>query len=113
MALKFCQKCKTLLSPHKKENKIFLECLNCGFSIGVSDNVFLVSREKIPRKELKGGGAAENKDFSSGYKNVCKECGYDKASVIDMGIFYSDEDNLILLKCNKCGAVERIGDKVS
>jgi len=26
-----------------------------------------------------------------------------------MGIFYSDEDNLILLKCGKCGWSERLG----
>ena len=44
---------------------------------------------------------------------MCKKCGYDKAQIIDMCIFYSDEDNLILLKCGKCNFAERIGRKVS
>ena len=43
----------------------------------------------------------------------CPKCGYEKAQIIDMGIFYSDEDNLILLKCGKCGHSERIGRKTS
>ena len=47
------------------------------------------------------------------YDHKCKKCGFSKAQIIDMGIFYSDEDQLILLKCGKCGYSERIGRKVS
>ena len=113
MTLRFCQKCKTLLSPHKTDTQTFLECSNCGWFIEVDNKTFLISKEKIIPKEKKGAGTAENQDFSSGYNHICKNCGHDKAKIIDMGIFYSDEDNLILLKCGKCGAAERIGDKTS
>ena len=113
MTLRFCQKCKTLLSPRKTDTKTFLECSNCGWSIEIDNKAFLISKEEITAEQEKGEGVAENKLDFKGYKNICKKCGYDKAEVIDMGIFYSDEDNLILLKCCKCGEIVRIGDKVS
>jgi len=112
MKLKFCQKCKTLLSPHKKDGKVFFECFNCGFS-EISDGKFLVTSEKIKAPKEIGKGAVEDKDIFATYNHICEKCGHDKAEIIDVGIFYSDEDNLILLKCGKCGYSERIGRKVS
>jgi DNA-directed RNA polymerase subunit M/transcription elongation factor TFIIS len=66
--------------------------------------------EKIPKKEKIGEGIVEEKNVFATYPYKCKECGYDKAEVMDAGVQYSDEDNLFLVKCGKCGNVERIGD---
>jgi len=112
MTIKFCKKCKTLLNPLEKEGRFFLECKKCGFVDEVKKNL-LITSEKIKRPKKIGEGSVKDKDIFATYNHICKKCGYDKAEVIDMGIFYSDEDNLIFLKCGKCGFSERIGRKVS
>ena len=112
MTLKFCAKCKTLMSPHKKDGKVFFKCPNCGFSEIIEKNNLAVS-EKMRKPEKRGEGAVDDKNTFATYNHKCEKCGYYKAEVIDVGIFYSDEDNLILIKCGKCGHVERIGEKVS
>lgn len=112
MTLRFCKKCKTLMRPRKREGKIILECKNCGFIKEVKGKD-LVTREKIKPTPKRKKGFVDDKDIFATYNNVCKKCGYHKAEVIDIGLFYSDEDNLILLKCGKCGYSERVGRKVS
>jgi len=112
MTLRFCKKCKTLLEPHKKEGRNFLVCKNCGLSLDAENNS-LITTEKIKHSPKRQKGFSKDEAVFASYKHVCKKCGYDKAEVIDMGIFYSDEDNLILLKCGKCGYSERVGRKVS
>ncbi len=84
-------------------------CHSCGFV--QYSKVVLSSNEKLPEKEEIGEGAVKGENVFATYEHKCKNCGYDKAQVIDCGIFYSDEDNLIFLKCGKCGTSERVGDK--
>lgn len=113
MALKFCQKCETLMSPHRKNNSILFKCPACGFCKEVKEGDFLKSNEKIEVKKSKGEGVGEDKNEFATYNHICRKCGYDKAQILDLGIFYSDEDNLIMLKCGRCGFCERIGRKIS
>jgi transcription factor S len=113
MKLKFCPKCKTLLIPKKISDKFFLKCGNCDFIRELKKKEFLVTHEKIKSKEFVGKGIKKNENIFATYKHKCKKCGYDKAQILDLGIFYSDEDNLIMLKCGKCGFSERIGRKTS
>jgi DNA-directed RNA polymerase subunit M/transcription elongation factor TFIIS len=101
------------MSPQRKNNSIVFVCPSCGFVEEVKERDFLVSNEKIKPKKLKGGGVGEDKNEFATYNHICKKCGYDKAQILDLGIFYSDEDNLIMLKCGRCGFSERIGRKVS
>ena len=111
MTLKFCQKCKSLMSPHKENGEDFLKCLDCGFIEGMSE-LFLKTSEKIKKDEI-GSGVKDNKNIFATYSNICKKCGHGKAQILDLGIFYSDEDNLIMLKCGNCGFSEKIGRKTS
>ncbi len=107
----FCPKCKQIVVPFKnKEGKYELTCHNCNIKVGHVKP--LVEKEKIKNKKVKSGVVKEENEYAD-YKNKCKKCGYDKAQIIDMGVFYSDEDNLIFLKCGKCGYSERIGRKTS
>lgn len=109
MTLRFCKKCKTLMRPLRQKGENFFECPKCGFSEGVGKNP-LVAKEKIKPSKKVGKGVKESGNVFATYEHKCKKCGYDKAQVIDVGIFYSDEDNLIMLECGKCGHSERIGD---
>ena len=42
------------------------------------------------------------------HNHCCKYCGYEKAELIEIVPFYSDEDSIIKMKCGKCGKVEQL-----
>ena len=105
----FCPRCKKLLIPIRGEDYVYTECPDCGIKTRVySEQV----NEKISPEEI-GEGVITDENLFATYEYKCKKCGYDKAEVIDMGIFISDEDNLILMRCGKCGHTDRIGRKTS
>lgn len=110
MALKFCPKCGNLLIPRREGNKFYGECGKCNFSRELK---ILKTKENLEPKKKVGRGIGKEENPLATYHSKCPKCGYEKAQIIDMGIFYSDEDNLILLKCGKCGHSERIGRKTS
>ena len=113
MSLKFCPKCQSILMPEKIGDKEFLlKCAHCGYSEKFKGKS-MIEKEKIFRKGKTGDRILKNENEFATYKHKCPKCGHNKAQVIDVGIFYSDEDNLILLKCGKCGWSERIGKKTA
>ena len=113
MSLSFCPKCNNILIPEKIKGEGFVEkCGFCGYSKEFIDKPVII-KEKIPPKKRTGEKISKEENEFATYHHKCQKCGYNKAQIIDMGIFYSDEDNLILLKCGKCGWSERIGRKVS
>ena len=112
MSFSFCPKCSNILIPEKIKGEGFVEkCGFCGYSKEHVDKSVVV-KEKIHKKKTGTKISKEVNEFAT-YHHKCQKCGYDKAQIIDMGIFYSDEDNLILLKCGKCGGSERIGRKAT
>jgi len=113
MLMKFCPRCKALLIPQKIDDKFFLKCDACNFLKKLKEEEFLVIKNKITRPELKGKGVLKDENVLATYEHKCKKCGHNKAQVLDLGIFYSDEDNLIMLQCGKCGYSERIGRNTS
>ncbi len=112
MTIKFCPKCKGILIPNKVCDKKLLVCDGCGFTKEV-DILSLKSKEEIKSEKEKGTAVGEEKNVFATYKHKCEKCGYDKCEFIDLGPQISDEDELILLKCGKCGHVERVGRKVA
>lgn len=110
MTLRFCPKCKALLVPHSIGEKSILACKNCDYFREVVTKP-LIEENKIPKKPKVGTGIASDKNEFATYHHKCKKCGYGKAEIIDAGVFISDEDNLIMLRCGKCGYSERIGRK--
>ena len=116
MSINFCKKCGRILRIQKiDEVNAYSFCDSCNeFELIKTENVKEVSsNERIEKQNDKGEGFEDEKNRLATYPNVCKKCGYGFAQILDLGIFYSDEDNLILLKCGKCGFSERIGRKVS
>ena len=113
MKEEFCPKCQSILIPEKtSEGKLIVKCGECGFTRDYKGKS-LVAKEKLPKKKKVGKKILDEENEFADYKHKCPKCGYGKAQVIDLGIQYSDEDNLLLLKCGKCGWSERIGEKVS
>ena len=75
-------------------------------------NKKIIEKEKIHHEE-RGEGIVREENKMATYKNKCEKCGFGKAEVIEVGVLVSDEDNLIFLKCGKCGYSERVGRKTS
>ena len=98
--------------PKKEGEKFFLVCKSCNFFQEVFNYSDLKSKNVLADNKKVGEGFVKGDNELATYDNICKKCGYGKAQIIDMGIFYSDEDNLILLKCGRCGNSERIGRKI-
>jgi DNA-directed RNA polymerase subunit M/transcription elongation factor TFIIS len=72
----------------------------------------IIETEKIKHKKI-GEGIVKEKDVFADYKHKCKKCGYEKAELMDLGAQYSDENELVMIKCGKCGYTERIEKKTS
>lgn len=116
MALNFCENCGGMVRNQQINKKQFYSfCDNCrNFKLITEEENFTTAiSEKINKRGEKGDGISSGKNEFATYTNICKKCGHDKAQILDLGIFYSDEDNLIMLKCGKCGFAERIGKKTS
>lgn len=69
--------------------------------------------EKIKHKHLGELNPIEEKNEFANFSNKCPKCGYDKAQIINCGIWYGDEDEVIRLKCGKCGYVEGQDGKIT
>ena len=63
--------------------------------------------DKIDKKEIVGQGVVDDKNIFATYPHLCTKCGHDKAQVIEMGIWYSDEAGVIRFRCGKCGFTEQ------
>lgn len=115
--VEFCPECNGMLFPKKYEDVFMLECKSCGFyemlekapEFKIKDGIVETTNKKKEKGEL-GEGAVDKENVFASYEHKCSKCGFDKAEFIDAGVFYSDEDNIYMIKCGNCGAVERVGE---
>ena len=97
----FCNECGKILKI-ENENDIITGKCGCGFS-----KIMEVSCEEQGKKiEEKGVGAINDKNLLATFPHQCKACGHEKAEVIELGVWYSDEAGNVLYKCGKCGKTE-------
>lgn len=113
MSMSFCPHCESILIPRKENGKIILRCEYCGLNQEILYAKDLVEKTKLKKSPERGTGSVKEEDIYATYKHVCKKCGYEKAEIIDVGVLISDEDELFLLKCGKCGFTERVGRRTS
>ena len=106
MDLKFCPECKGILVPKRIEKNWFVRCEKCGFLCKVK-NKPLIDEEEIEHEE-RGKGIAKEQNSFANYKHKCKKCRYEKGELINLGAQYSDENELVMIRCGKCGFTERI-----
>lgn len=99
----FCPKCGELLT-FTNVSDVKLGVCSCGF-IGEVDEDFVISEKPI--KVTEGKGILVPDQDKDGFPHTCDKCGYGKADVVDLGASYSDESNVYLFKCKKCGYVSR------
>ena len=110
--MKFCKKCSSPLRIQKVFDDLsYSFCDRCQDFDLLKGEKSISFSEKISQGDITGRGIVGEGNIFATYENKCSKCGYDKAQVIDLGIFYSDEDNLMFIKCGKCGYSERVGRK--
>jgi len=104
--LNFCPKCGKPLHVKSEQDKKIAEC-SCGFTkiIG-SDLVFSTKNKKVTL----GKGVISREEDLDGFPHICEKCGHPFSEVHDLGAPYSDESNIYLFKCKKCGHVSRQAD---
>lgn len=105
MEIPLCPKCGKLLQAKDKGCAV----CSCGYE---SDKPIEISHStKIKLSKKVGKGVLKtNEDINMGFPNKCSKCGHGKASVANLGPQYSDESDVALYKCKKCGHVERKTD---
>jgi len=67
----------------------------------------IFSVEKIEKPEKRGKGILEEKQSKKGFPHKCSKCGCEQSDVVDLGASYSDEANIYLFKCKRCGNTDR------
>jgi len=96
----FCDECGRILTI--KEN---IGRCTCGFEKTFDSEIF--STEHIKQKPEKGKGAIKEQNILATFPHECIKCGHDKAQVIELGVWYSDEAGVVRYKCGKCGFTEQ------
>ena len=77
-----------------------LKCTNCG---NLQEGK-IAAKQKIKKPEKRGSGIIENdKNIFADYEHVCEKCSYNKAQIIMRPPHISDEDDIVMLRCGKCG----------
>ena len=114
-ALHFCDKCGEIMGVNKQMGLSMAICA-CGNYKQVSSDITikdkLSAKKDIGRGVLDANAGIHNKE-DEGFPHICPKCNYGEADVKDLGAFLSDESNVYLFKCRKCGYVYRQADGCS
>lgn len=92
----------------KKENDKNIGVCKCGFKKQLDSDAIFVEKQKLDKTKGINIISSENK-FAT-FPHKCEKCGYDKAELIDLGVKVSDESNIMIFKCGKCGHTERFSE---
>jgi len=103
--MEFCPDCGSVLSIREREwDYRMIGSCRCGFFKEI-ERGFMQSEKTIFSE--KGEGVLKNEEGTEGFPHTCGKCGHGQAEVFDLGASYSDESNIYLFKCKKCGYVSR------
>lgn len=89
----------------ERENKKILKC-SCGFT----KKAEISFSETAKKQEEVGKGISDGKRKPIGFPHTCPKCSHETCEVIDLGAPYSDESNVYLYICDKCGYIDRQAD---
>ena len=107
----FCKSCGTLLRPKTTPYGKWMACPN-----GHTQPEMQKESETLRFKNLNEEKRVEVHDgvnHLAVHDFVCEKCGHDKAELIEIMPFYSDEDLVQKMKCGKCGCVKQLEGKVT
>ena len=107
----FCKSCGTLLQPKTTPYGKWMSCPN-----GHSQPE--LNQEKVELKSENNFQAtkivvSDGKNVLAVHDHICSKCGHDKAELMEIMPFYSDEDSVMKMKCGKCGSVDQLEGKTT
>ncbi|MBT4651495.1 hypothetical protein HOC13_03130 [Candidatus Woesearchaeota archaeon] len=109
MANLFCKTCGSLLRPRKTPYGNWMSCPD-GHSQPEINQDGTVVIKNTPAKIVE---VADDTNLLAVHDHPCKKCGHNKAELLEIMPFYSDEDNTFRMKCGKCGAIEQLEGKTT
>jgi len=100
----FCKTCGTLLVLEKNEYGKWMRCPNGHPQPQLQTEAeIVIVKNPLPARRIE---VMDEKNVLAVHDFKCPKCGYDKAELIEMSCNYTDEDNIFMMKCGKCGYVE-------
>lgn len=109
MGKMFCKTCGGLLTMENTPFGRRMSCLQGHTQPLTKDTVTLTVKNPLMGKKILVG---EEKNILAVYDHLCQKCGYNKAELLEISSFYTDEDNIYRMKCGRCGFVEQLEGKV-
>jgi DNA-directed RNA polymerase subunit M/transcription elongation factor TFIIS len=106
----FCKICGRILTPETTPYGKWMACPDGHPQPELNrDSTDIKSKNLVPSKEIK---VSDGKNILAVHNHKCKKCGHDKAELIEIAPFYSDEDFVSRMKCGKCGHTEQLEGKI-
>lgn len=100
--MQFCPKCKALLIPLKKKNKIIMKCPSCNYKSNKKQNIILKEQVKLAKKDKI---EIIDKSITTLPKTneECPKCHHNKAYYWLVQTRAADEAATRFFRCTKCG----------
>jgi DNA-directed RNA polymerase subunit M len=100
--MKFCPKCGTALTPIKKDKKIVLTCIKCGYE--TTQKLKAVSKIQHEKENIVVIGKEEEKIRTlPTMKAECPKCGHSEAFYWMVQTRGADESSTQFFRCVRCG----------
>ena len=113
-AMHFCDHCGKILNITKNGSLATARCDFCGKAKLLLSGVITKSKTEIKPEVSKEVASDKNLVSQDAVMpHDCIKCGHKEAYVKDLGTSYSDESNVYLFKCVKCGYTDRQADGCS
>jgi DNA-directed RNA polymerase subunit M/transcription elongation factor TFIIS len=106
----FCTNCGTLLIPKKTPYGKWMSCPDGHPQKELNQDSTTITEQNQQKMDLIT--ASDGTNILAVHDHTCKKCGYGKAEMKEIGTFYSDEDNVVRMKCGNCGLVEQLEGKI-
>ncbi len=106
----FCKTCGTLLVLKKTHYGKWMGCPNGHMQPELNQEAKALVTQNIHQGKKIEVLSGENPLAVHSHK--CKRCGHEKAELIEISPWYSDEDSIFRMKCGSCGYVEQLEGKV-
>ena len=107
----FCKTCGSLLVPKKTEYGKWMSCPQGHSQPNIVQEAD--KHQEVNKDQAEKITASDGINVLAVFDHICKRCGYGKAEMREIGASYSDEDNVVKMKCGKCGFVEQLEGKVT
>jgi len=97
------------MTPVRKEGKVVLKCINCGYEEEPRSEKKLVIKHEVQHSPQERTVVIEERkiDLSATVKAKCPRCGYNRAYFWMVQTRAADEPSTRFFKCARCGYVWR------